>query len=67
MGEFLGFRELRPGETLFGGKGSLIPLTFTTLIRCPWGRSDHGRSTSENTEQENSKQSANQMANRSLR
>ena len=26
MGEFLGFRELRPGETLFGGKGSLIPI-----------------------------------------
>jgi hypothetical protein len=35
MGEFRGFRELRPGETLFGGKGSLIPLTFTTPIRCP--------------------------------
>ena len=25
MGKFLGFRELRPGETIFGGKGVLIP------------------------------------------
>jgi hypothetical protein len=25
MGKFLGFRELRPDETIFGGKGFLTP------------------------------------------
>lgn len=29
MGKFLGLRELRPGETIFGGKGSLIALRPT--------------------------------------
>ena len=30
MGKFLGRRELKPGEKIFGGKGSLIPFRFDT-------------------------------------
>ena len=42
MDRFQGFRELRPGERIFGSKGSLIPFIRNTPNPRSSGKSDHG-------------------------
>jgi hypothetical protein len=42
MDRFQGFRELRPGERIFGSKGSLIPFIRNTPNPRSSGKIDHG-------------------------